>query len=457
MSVIGQCRRAHAAFIPSSCIALLALLTIVSAASAITVRAADLAVIESLTLEQAYDRALATDQNIRIAFEELRQARLLPWSALTRMGPNLSANASFIHPERDIRGTTPGTGARRVENKRGDVTLIQPLFDLSVFPALRRGRLAKEASRLAYRRSVRTALFGVTSAFYDVLKQQQILEVNRQTLDLATQQLSLAQNRFDVGEVTKTDVLRARVNRERAQRAVTETENSLQLARNILGNVLNYGVETDFVLAEPDAYPTDVDTLAAVEELATEQREDLRIAALDVQQSIALHREVAASYAPRVNAQVSNFWTDQPTTTQPNNFWEAQLGVTIPLFEGGQREIDMYSTDYEIEKSRLNQELIVKNVEVEVKEAWLEVKTLEQTLQTVKSEVDAAEESYRTIQNQYRAGAATSLDVFSALSDLNSAKTAHTVQTYDYQVALRNLELATGYFQDERVKQARQP
>ena len=56
--------------------------------------------------------------------------------------------------------------------------------------------------------------------------------------------------------------------------------------------------------------------------------------------------------------------------------------------------------------------------------------------------------------NQYRVGAATSLDVQSALNELNTARTDLSAQTYDYQVALRNLDLATGVFQQQRVEQA---
>src|SRR5436190_16787517 len=48
-----------------------------------------------LTIEQAYELALASDQAIRNACIELRSARLEPWSALTRMAPRLTGNLSY--------------------------------------------------------------------------------------------------------------------------------------------------------------------------------------------------------------------------------------------------------------------------------------------------------------------------------------------------------------------------
>ena len=64
-------------------------------------RAAELAAAKAtvlggaLTLEQAYDCALATDQSIRIAYWEVRKANLLPWSALSKLGPQINASGSY--------------------------------------------------------------------------------------------------------------------------------------------------------------------------------------------------------------------------------------------------------------------------------------------------------------------------------------------------------------------------
>ena len=162
-----------------------------------------------------------------------------------------------------------------------------------------------------------------------------------------------------------------------------------------------------------------------------------------------------AQYGPQIVAQWSDAWTDPSTQSTPNRFWDANFAVSIPIFEGGQREIDLRRAGYSIHEARLSHENLSKSIEVEVKTAWLQVHTLEQTLKAVQAEVDAAEENYKTLQNQYKAGTATSLDAQQALRDLNSARTDLAVQTYDYQVALRDLERATGVFQEKRVNQVK--
>lgn len=62
------------------------------------------ALVRTLSLEEAYDRVLATDQTIQIALTEVRKANLPPWSALTRMGPRVTGSATYTKPKRTLSG-----------------------------------------------------------------------------------------------------------------------------------------------------------------------------------------------------------------------------------------------------------------------------------------------------------------------------------------------------------------
>ena len=410
--------------------------------------------VETLSLEHAYDRALATDQNIRIAYEEVRQARLLPWSALTRLGPRLTGTANYNKPKDNIISPF---GPIVTETKSAAITVEQPLIDLTVFPSYRYGKLSAHAARLAQRYTVRNVLFGVTQAYYNTLKQQQIFAVDRQALDLANQQLTLAQQRFDAGVATRTDVLRARVSVEQAQRALTEDEDSLRLACNLLSSILNIGPDRPLQLIEPASCATNLPPVETLLATADQQREDLQVSQLAIQQSIQQHRQVAAQYAPRVVAQWSNEWITPETFSQHNDFWTAGVAIQMPFFEGGQRELDLHRTDYQTRQASLETENLGKSIEIQVREAWLRVHTLARTLETLRAEVAADEENYRDLQNEYRAGSATSLDVSTVLTELNTARTKLATQTEDYQVALRNLEVVTGVFQQARVEKLHIP
>lgn len=417
-----------------------------------------------ITLEQAYDRALATDQSIRIAFHEVRKADLLPWSALTRIGPRLIGRANYGRSERSTKGTVQQFGTtntdRTARSRTGtgalSIALEQPLIDFTVFPAHRFGRLSAAAARLQRQFTIRETLFGVATAYYEVLKQKRLVDVNRESVRLAGQQLEFAQKRANVGEVTRADVLRAQVAVETARRTLVESENLLELNRNTLGNVLNLAPNTPFRIVEPPDYPT---TLPPFEDLlarACAHREDLRVKEIAIEQDIALRGQVIGEYAPRVTAQ---FDSERSNTTgssaQNSHDWQATVGVSVPFFTGGQREIDLRTANERIAQTRLAREQAAKDVESEVKQAWLSVRSLKQTLKALHAQVVAAEQGYHDLDLQYRQGTATSVDVLSSLNELNTARKDLAVETYAYQIALRNLEQVAGVFQQARVQNSR--
>lgn len=420
-----------------------------------------------VTLEQAYDLTLSSDQSIRVAYLEARKARLLPWSALTRMGPEISVGGSYDRSERSVtrpvtisdallgtESTNRATTRSRSGVAEATFSVNQPLIDFTVFAAYRGAKISEESARLQHRFTVRGTLYGVAQAYYDVLEQQRLVEVNRETLRLSKEQLSLAETRANVGEVTRSDVLRAQVTFQTARRTLIESENVLESRYNTLGNILNFAPGTPFRVAEPPNYPTTRPPFAELFAKAMEHREDLRVAKLAIQKDEERRKEILGQYGPTLSARFNAGLGNQSGSEKSRDHdWLAALSVNVPIFNGGQREIDLATQKLQIEQTRLDFETATKNVEQEVKDAWLVVRSLEETLKALKAQVDAANQGYLDLQNQYRAGTATSVDVLTALNDLNTARKDLAVETYAYQIALRNLEQVTGTFQETRVQQ----
>ncbi|EDY17503.1 outer membrane efflux protein [Chthoniobacter flavus Ellin428] len=432
----------------------------------------------TLTLEQAYDRALATDQSIHIAYWEIRKANLLPWSALAKLGPQISLNGSYDRHDNASRavvvhgGTTtvngitttvPTTSFDETVHARGgaaegSVTYVQPLVDLTVFPAYHLGTLTKVAARLEHQFTIRETLFGLVGAFYEVLKQQRLVEVDTETLRLTNEQLDLAQKRANVGEVTRADVLRATVTVEQARQQLVQDQGALDIDRNTLANILNFAPDTPFTVIEPQDYPGNLPVFTDLLSRAYSHREDLKVADIAVDQDIARRNAIIGEYGPRVVAQFDgSAGHNSGFTNNSTHDWDALVSVQVPIFTGGQREVDLLTANRQIEETKLNRDKTAKTVETDVKNAWVTVRTLQQTLKALHAQVVAAEQGYHDLENQYRAGTATSVDVLTALNDLNSARKDLAVQTYGFQVALRNLEQTTGIFQEARVQRSKIP
>ena len=409
-----------------------------------------------ISLEQAYDRTLSSDQSIQIAYTEILKANLLPWSALTKFGPRVTGGVSYNHVETTTQYyNNPILGVLDAQNT--NITLNQPLVDFTFFPAFKLGKLTVQSNRLQYQFTIRNVLFGVAKAYYDVLKQEQIVLLDKNTLTLAQNQLQLAQNQYDAGAVSRVDILRGQSSVESAQQTLIIDQNVLEADRNTLANTLNlHGAEREFQVTQPADAVGQVGSFDENLAVAYAGREDYKIGALAIQQNKEKRNEVIGQYAPTVSAQVTQNWSDSregPGATA----WGGLVSVQIPFFTGGQREIDLRTAHLNIDEAKTNLETTQKTVQTDVNTTWLQVETLRQTIVSLKAQVKADEQNYQDLQNQYEAGAATSLDTQNALIQLAKSRTSLVTQTYQYQVARRDLERAVAVFQNQRVKHAKVP
>jgi len=409
----------------------------------------------TITLEQAYDRTLASDQSIRIAYLEIRKANLLPWSALTKFGPRINGGYSANHTETTVTAFTPPLSVSNAENT--NISLNQPLIDFTFFPAYRLGKLTVNSNRLQYQLTIRDVLFGVASAYYNVLKQQKIVDLDKTTLDLANNQLKLSQNQYNAGAVSKVDVLRAESSVEGARQSLITDGNILEFNRNTLANTLNLqGKERDFEVSQPDNAPEHVRSFDEELVRAYANREDYKVSEIAIQQNKELRNQVIGEYAPTVSAQVAQNWNTKSSSPR-SDAWGAVVSVQVPIFTGGQRELDLLAAGYNISEAKTNFETTKKTVETDVKTTWLQVENLRETIVSLKAQVEANEQNYQDLQNQYEAGTATSLDTQTALIALANSRTNLITQTYQFQVALRDLDRAVATFQNPRVKSAKIP
>ncbi len=416
--------------------------------------------VRELTLDEAYRLATANDEQVKIAGSELAKAQLLPWRAIAQLTPRTDIAGTFARNKEEISftqtSTLPGGTAtpsliRPLESWQGIFSVTQPIIQPSFFPSWQLGKDAIRQNEQQYDFTVREVLFGVARAYYDVLRAQAQISVAQDTLKLTQDELKQAQVRFKVGEVTKTDVLRAEVEVARSERAVITTGNNLQLTLAVLARVIGLRGSVRVVEPTPPAFSGE-----HYEQLMTKaykQRQDLRSQEAAIEVARQRRNLVRARYFPSVDALWQFPKLDSPTFANRDEFWTLTLNFQVPIFDGGVREIDLQEQEENLSQSQFQLDRLKKNVRVEVKQALLDVETLASSLDTLKKEVSLAQENYNITSKQYRVGLATSLDVNTALNSLNQVRTQLIDQTYAYQVSLLGLDHAVGVFAQDYINQ----
>lgn len=432
-----------------------------------------------MTLEQVLERVLATDQTLAIADYEVRKAAVDQMRAWTRVMPSLSvgANANWrgsrtkdeieeILPAEGTGAVDPLTGQptrpltrivtrsrwtrSRSDSQSFGVNFNQPILDFTLQPARRRTALGRQITEWQLRQQMREVLFAITRQYFEVLKQRGLVAENRKTLGLTTQQVKQAEARLQVQEVIQSDVLRARVDDERARRAVMQAENNLALAKTRLAIMLNYGASTAFDLTEPSHGMLQAGDLPEAVSTAQAHREDIRIAQLSLDRTHAERDEIRARFAPTLDFQVSR---DIGTSSSVDRSidWTAGLSLSWTLIDRGQRVLDLKANRLQIDQDALRISETLRIVSDDVAAAWYAIDTYKRTAASLQVELQAAEAALPVQQEKYAAGLATSLEVQTALRDLASARAQAVTARYELEVAYRELDNVLAVYQNPRI------
>ena len=127
-------------------------------------------------------------------------------------------------------------------------------------------------------------------------------------------------------------------------------------------------------------------------------------------------------------------------------YWSSSAGVSlsIPLFEGGKVSSQVAQKELAYEQAVAAYQNKMKNVRIEVKEAWLNLEEARSRIEATKGVVDEARENLSAQMKRYRAGLTSQLEVNDAISNVNDSDLQFVQAVYDGAIALSDLKFAVG-------------
>ncbi len=403
-----------------------------------------------ISLNQAMVMVLETDERIDIQRHEADIAGMEINRAWTIISPRLEATGAYERPEEAIQ--FDGRDVIPEETWRATFTARQPIFDGRVMPARRLGIALESSEDHELANTIRTALYEVVQVYYEALRAQKQVSISEQTLDLASAEVARAQARFDTGEIRRTEVLRTEVDESIARRSLITARNEYQLALSDLSRRIGMPADTLFAVKKPDIVPhAETHDLKALYSLALDYRNDLASARARKEAAYEERTVLKREDWPTLSVEYNHRFIDPDSFTTRNNFWEVAAVARMEFWDGGGRRISRVQQERRMDQAALRIRELERSIEIEIKRTLLELETLEENLETIRKEVDLAEENYRTLSEQAGVGLATSLDVSTALNALDRARTELAQQQFDLEVAKYNLEMAIGRFANELI------
>jgi len=206
----------------------------------------------TLTLQDAQQLAARNFETVRLAKEEVEQARLLRRQALSAILPNVNLNGTYTRNLVSAEFEFGGEVVRVLpaNDYSLGVTFSQPLFaGFRELRALRQAEANIDAAGVALGTNVRNTVLDVTRGYYRVLGAEENVEISRRGLEVAQATLKTAESLYRAGEAVETAVLRGRVAVTGAERGLLDARNQLTLVREQLRIFL--GVDSGFRVTRP--------------------------------------------------------------------------------------------------------------------------------------------------------------------------------------------------------------
>jgi outer membrane protein TolC len=363
---------------------------------------------ERLTLDEAVRRALARNPSVAVALAEVDRANALVREARASWLPTLAANASYtrLDQARVLNGRT----ITDADSVAGNLTLTVPLVAPQAWAA---DRHARDLARVAGAGAVdvrRLVAFATAQAYIAVMAQHRQIRSTEAALTNAREHAEYAHTRLAGGVGRSIDDVRAQQDLATDEVEMQAVYTGLVRAREALGVLVGAAGPVDVVAdVELGAMPS----LDGALEDARTKRPDVVTQRARIAAAERLRRDVWAFYTPYLAA-VGQPFLQVGNELQPRSGWQAQLVLTLPLYDGGLRYGAAQERDAALAQARAGLDATLRQAQSEVRVAFEAMLRADQALVAARQAGQLARRAYDLAIVAYKAGATSNLDVIDA-------------------------------------------
>lgn len=289
--------------------------------------------------------------------------------------------------------------------------------------------------------------YSAIQGYYALLAYQELQGVYHEAVDNLQGHLDNVQAQYNVGTKARVDVLSSDVSLANAKTTAITADNNVAVAESNLNNILGLPLETKLNLADHQL-PFDTYNISLQEatDYAMKYRPEVLQAAIAVQQAERNIDIANAGNRPTVAITGGNNWADNtfPGIDANKRSWNIGAGVTYNFYDGGATKAKVNQAKQDLLVARETEQKTREAVQLEVKQAYLNIRSAAQKVEETQTVVDQARENYRIQNIRYQAGVGINLDVLDAQLSLNEAQVNHIQALYDYNVGIAKLEQVMG-------------
>jgi len=390
---------------------------------------------------------------MRLAYET-NPTLILNRAALRATDENVALARSGRRPQITLQANGTITNDALLQNNASEEISALLNASLNLYDG-GRSRDAVEAAKtavLAARESLKnieqSVMLSAAQAFLTVRRDQQIVTLARNNLDVLKQQLQAAEDRLAVGASTRTDVSQTRARLAAAQAVLAANRGALAISsENYIAVVGTAPVH----LAYPPRLPELPGSLASAEEIALRTHPLMKASHLSEKVAAIDLRRARNARLPSLSANASirlsethaeNFLGDFATSQRGTS--QFGLNLTQPLYTGGALSASVRQAGATLERRMAETANTRLQLRQQVSAAWFQLQIARASIAATRLQIEAAQYAFEGITEEANLGARTILDTLNAKQEVLTAQNSLIKAMHDERIAAYSLLAAMG-------------
>jgi len=414
-----------------------------------------------LTLDECMKLAEKHNATLISARESYNVAKSDVWLGWGKLLPGVSSRLGYNHSET----WSPGGGDYNPVTESIDSVppggIASKYYSASVsagqswslggynFYEIREKNASRNSARSSYELTRQELILAVKQAYFDVLKAKMLLAIQEKALNRASEQLKIAEARYELGAASYSDVLKAKVLHGDVKLALIGAENSVKLAKASLNSWMGQDVDTDVDVEENLTVPGFNYSYDHALQGAMRDNPNMTTAKFNLKSAEAQFGMARSGLFPNFGVSGSYSWDNEDLDEIKNirrrdYRWSLSAYVSFNIFENFTKKHNLSYAKANLNSQRQNFHQTERDVALELKQAFLNVEEAQEKIKLTEEKVESAQEDLDLMQEKYNLGAASILELLDAEVSFKQAESDQVEALYDYNLAVAQFEKAMG-------------
>lgn len=298
----------------------------------------------------------------------------------------------------------------------------------------------------------------VNRAYYQLLKNQALVEVAEQNVELAVLQVELTQKRYDLGSAKKTDLLKTQVALGSAKTLLINQQTLLQTSLSDLYNAMGIlGKDEALNISRDIEAIQSVPNFSKAVETMKHNNPGILVTESYLKDAEINKKLINAKRLPSLGATLSyqgvdskfsglnKALTDEWTMT-------AGLNLSFPIFNGLAMSTQSQQAKLNVQKQKYKLDITIKDAIVNLESIYNNVKNFHEIIPLSEEVLSAAEEDMRLVGERYRLGTVTILELLDAQVSVTRSRSDLVSSIYDAKIQEAYLHAQLGILDKIFVK-----